>query len=64
MGMVSQLPSRSGDRRHHQHPDDRSSDTQSKLLTCGNNEADPARRRIGFIVLLSQTTRAREDSNL
>ena len=33
-------------------------------LTCGNNEADPARRRIGFIVLLSQTTRAREDSNL
>ena len=24
----------------------------------------PARRRIGFIVLLSQTTRAREDSNL
>ena len=35
-----------------------------KLLTCGNDEADPARRRIGFIVLLSQTTRAREDSNL
>lgn len=30
----------------------------------GNNEADPARRRIGLIVLLSQTTRAREDSNL
>ena len=29
-------------------------------LTCGDNEADPARRRIGFIVLLSQTTRARE----
>ena len=35
-----------------------------KALTSGNNEADPARRRIGFIVLLSQTTRAREDSNL
>jgi len=33
-------------------------------VTCGNDEADPARRRIGFIVLLSQTTRAREDSNL
>ena len=32
--------------------------------TRGNNEADPARRRIGFIVLLSQTTCARQDSNL
>jgi hypothetical protein len=33
-------------------------------MTWGDNEADPARRRIGFIVLLSQTTRARQDSNL
>ena len=62
--MINQQPSR-GDPAKPRKPSVYPSLTiPHKPLTCGNDEADPARRRIGFIVLLSQTTCARQDSNL